>query len=175
MERVRRGSAVALGMFDGMHIGHRTLVSTNTALATVRGLEPIVFTFESHPRAFLSVAPDPLGTKAERERIMRSLGAERVIFANFDKRMADMSAREFIEMLVRDYNIRCATVGFDYTFGRRAEGNVETLEGFAHEYAFELMVIPPVMFEGEVVSSTRIRACIRDGELQKARKMLGLE
>lgn len=169
------GTMIALGMFDGMHIGHRALVATNTEVAIANGLEPIVYTFKQHPCYVFGTAPDPLDRFVDRAAVMKQLGAERVILAEFDRKLADTSPRDFVKMLMDEYDMKGVTAGFNYTFGKRAAGNVELLARYADEMGFHLVLTPPVLFDGEIVSSTRIRECIRNGELQKAMQMLGLQ
>lgn len=168
-------SAVALGMFDGMHIGHQKVVQTAVRIALKENWQSVVYTFENHPRAMFSKAPAPLMSAEERRRAMLSLGVEHVDMVPFDMEMARLTPEEFIEMLARRYRLGALVAGSDYTFGHKGAGTVETLRLLAPRFGYQFSEVPFVTLAGEKVSSTRIREALAMGCTDLARRMLGAD
>ncbi|MEG1773168.1 MAG: bifunctional riboflavin kinase/FAD synthetase [Clostridia bacterium] len=168
------GSVIALGMFDGMHRGHRKLISETVEYARETGRVSYVYSFSNHPLSLIDpkMAPPMLLTDGERSRAIKQSGADRIIFSQFDEFIMNTEPDDFINMLKEKYDMRCAVVGFNYTFGKNCEGNTEFLIENASRLGIEVIAIPPVMYEGEVVSSSRIRNCIINGEIEKANSLL---
>ncbi len=166
-------SAVALGMFDGMHIGHRRVISRTVEIAKEQGWQSVVYTFSNHPRSVFAQAPEPLMDAVQREAVMRSLGVERVDMVTFDREMAALSPEAFLESLTARYRLCAIVCGSDYTFGCKGAGNVDLLRELAPRFGYSLYVVPFVMLEGEKVSSTRIREALSRGNSELADKMLG--
>lgn len=164
---------LALGMFDGMHLGHRKVIQSAVELARKTGAECVVYTFSNHPRSVFAEAPAPLMDNDERTRIMHELGADRVDMAVFDREFAALTPEQFIEMLTRTYNVWAAVAGSDYTFGAKGEGDIEALKRLGGEFGFDVVEVPLVMLESEKVSSTRIREALNAGNRDIAEKMLG--
>lgn len=165
-------AVIALGMFDGVHAGHRTLLAHTAALAAQMGAASVVYTFSNHPRSVFLKAPLLLMTAAERERTMLGLGIGRVVMETFTKEIAALSPRAYVERLLEGCAVRAMVVGFNYSFGAGGLGREDTLRALGEEYGFRVDVIPPVSYEGEPVSSTRIRGLIESGEIEKANRML---
>ena len=166
-------SAVALGMFDGMHIGHQRVIAQAVELARHKGWQSVVYTFANHPRSVFAQAPAPLMTAGERRAAMLTLGVDQVDMVTFDKRMAELSPEAFLQQLADRYQLKALVAGSDYTFGYKGMGTVETLSEMQERYGYQLWVVPFVMLEGEKVSSTRIREALKRGESALAAQMLG--
>ncbi len=167
-------TVVALGNFDGVHLGHRKLIETTVRIARERDLIPTVWCFEKHPSFYLHKSvPGVLSMPEEKQKLLEKLGIRRVIPADFLK-MGSFSPREFTEKILVD-ELRAAHVvcGFNYTFGKNAAGDPQMLRELLAPHGVSLTVEPPVDFEGEPVSSTRIRLFLEAGETQKANEMLG--
>lgn len=166
-------SAVALGMFDGMHIGHRQVIARAVELAKAHGWQSVVYTFANHPRSVFGQAPLPLMSAQERRQAMLDMGVDRVDMVTFDRTMAETTPRAFLDELAARYDLKALVCGSDYTFGYKGQGTVGTLESMQGRYGYHLYVVPFVMLEGEKVSSTRIRQALERGESALAAQMLG--
>ncbi len=166
-------TAVALGMFDGVHIGHRALIAHLTEEAKKRRAEPVVCTFSNHPMDVLGNGAKLLTGVKERNAILRSLGVSEVCSEPFTERIAALSPEAFADELCRQRDVRLVAVGYNYSFGAGGRGTPETLARLGEERGFSVDVIPPVLCEGEPVSSTRIRRAIEAGDVEQAAAMLG--
>lgn len=158
--------AVALGTFDGMHLGHLVVIDRTVAEARARGLAARVFTFYENPRSVFSTAPLSLMTAEEKEAAMRARGIDEVIFVHFTSEFAAMSPEDFLRMLVDEYGARVLVAGEDYTFGSRAAGNTRLLREMSVPLGYEAIVVPLVtVSEGGKrvkISSSAIREAIRE-------------
>jgi len=165
------GSTVILGCFDGVHIGHRALFCAASELSSRLGTKIIVVSFEEPPAFSLSADGGKLLTDTvERSKIFSALGADDVVYLRFSE-VRDMSAEDFISsVLVERLGARAVVCGYNFTFGKNKSGNADTLRS---AFGNNISVCEPVMFEGEPVSSSRIRNEICLGNVDKAEKMLG--
>jgi len=166
---------LALGMFDGVHVGHQAVIARAVAAAARGGGLAGVMTFEPHPLRVLApekAASSALTTLAHKSRIVGGLGIRLFVPLHFDAAMARLGAGEFFAQLVAA-PIRTLAVGEDWRFGHGRHGDVDFLRAHSPAAGFELETVPPVMVDGERVSSTRIRQAIRDGSLAAAARMLG--
>lgn len=168
----KQNTAVALGFFDGLHSGHRKVISL-AVNEKKNGLIPVCFTFAQSPKAVLfGTATNAVMTNEDKNTTLEKLGIEHVVFSNF-KQIMNVSAQNFVkEILVEKLNAKKLFCGFNYHFGKNGEGNVEVLDRLCKEYAVELVVVPPDRIDGEVVSSTRIRGLIENGNVLKANELL---
>ena len=166
-------TVLALGMFDGMHIGHKKLIETAVRLAKKDGLEAAVFTFSDHPQKLFGAKVARLCSNEERLAVMQKLGAARIEQAEFTRELASLSPEMFIDMLVEKLDPKTIVAGFNYTFGKGKSGNTDLLTKLALKKGMGAAVIPPVSFANKPVSSTRIRELIEKGEMQSAQLMLG--
>ncbi|MGI6172658.1 MAG: hypothetical protein ACOYI8_02025 [Christensenellales bacterium] len=166
---------MALGMFDGVHLGHRALLAQTAAEAKRRDIRSLVYTFSNHPKSVFSTAPEPLMSADEKRQIILSLGIDEVVMRPFDKETANLSPEAFIEGILSEYRVQCFAVGRDYAFGRGGKGNVETLLSLGKTHGFGVLAIDDVLYEGETISSTRIRALLDAGDAETAKKLLGAE
>lgn len=170
-----KGTVAALGMFDGVHIGHKMLIETAVRLGKKFGLEPVVFTFSNHPQSFFGKTVKRICTNEERARLIKNLGAERVVEIPFDEKIKDTSPEKFLDMLSEKVSAKIFVAGFDYTFGKNKLGTAETLSFLADERGLKACIIPPVITEGEPVSSTRIKKLLEEGNIEGANIQLGRE
>lgn len=162
-----RPRAVALGFFDGVHIGHRAVISRAVGVA---GTAPAVFTFEKLPR---KTAAGELLTAAAKESALESLGVEELFAADFEA-MRELSPEAFVRQVLRD--MLCATAvccGYNFHFGKDGKGDVALLRQLCAACGIRLIAVEPVMAGGEPVSSSRIRRLIEQGDMQAANRLLG--
>jgi|AGTN01.2.fsa_nt_gi riboflavin kinase/FMN adenylyltransferase len=163
--------SLALGTFDGLHVGHMALIEAVKS----GGGESAVFTFDSLPAEFFSGDPRPmrLFTLEEKTEALRSAGVDYLCAVHFDRALAGMRHEAFEEMICSIFSPERVIAGYNFTYGRHAHGSVDTLQLAGEALGFEVSVIPPVIVEGEPVSSTRIRECIAAGSIERANKLLG--
>jgi riboflavin kinase/FMN adenylyltransferase len=169
----KKPSDVALGMFDGVHIGHQALVKQAVSIARNHGWCSVVYTFENHPRSVFGQAPSLLMDVATRRAALYALGADRVDMVKFTRTLAEKTPRAFLKLLTSRYDVRAVVAGKDFTFGHKGTGNTEALRALGAEMGFEVCEMPVVLLDGDKVSSTRIRAALQDGDEDLAARMLG--
>ena len=167
--------AIALGFFDGVHIGHGALLRMTKQRAAESGSLASVLSFDVHPDTLVFGRDVPLINSAlGREDLIRRLyGIDNVVFLHFNRRIMQMPWREFADNLVQELNVGWIVVGHDFSFGHRGEGTAEKLSAYCAERGIGWDVIPPVMLEGRIVSSTYIRSLIAAGEMEQAARFLG--
>ena len=174
MEECRK-RAVALGFFDGVHLGHQALLRRTAERAGMLGLSPALLTFDRSPREFGTGTPVPLLTTVqERSRTARALfpGME-VITVPFDRAMMTMPWEDFVEMLAGPCGALWLVAGHDFRFGHRNAGNADLLREKTAELGLGCDIIPAVKLEGVTVSSTYIRTLLERGEAETAARFLG--
>ncbi len=170
-----RGGAVAIGNFDGVHLGHARIVERLLALAKRVAGPAIVFTFDPRPAALLrpDAVPPPLTWTDRKAELLAGLGVDLVVAYPTDRAFLELSARQFFDEFVRGaLNAKALVEGPNFFFGHDRAGNVETLERFCQEVGAILEVVGPVEVDGEIVSSSRIRRLVAEGNLGAARGML---
>ncbi len=171
-----RGSSVAIGNFDGVHLGHQALVSEARARAQASGATATVLTFDPHPREYLDPggAPPRLMRVTEKCLALAGYGVERLIVMRFDERLRQLAPAAFIEqVLVDGLRARHVVVGEGFRFGCGRAGSVATLAAAAPAAGFELVTVPAVEVDGARVSSTRVRAALAAGDLASTERLLG--
>ena len=175
-------SAVTIGNFDGVHLGHQKLLSHLVAQAHQRQLSPAVMTFTPHPREFFALReqrPDLIPTRIStfRDKIMalQACGIERVYLERFNQDTAQMSAQDFIEkILVQRLNTRYLYVGEDFRFGHRRSGTIELLQEAAPQFGFEVETMADILDEQHMrYSSTELRNALAFGHIERANSYLG--
>ena len=167
-------TAVALGNFDGVHLGHMALFDTVKLRARDKECRSVVWTFSSHTMNLLSGGMLPqICTLEQKSRLFETLGLDCAVYDDF-ARVQSMTPEEFIcDVLIRQLRCCEVTVGFDFRFGIGGSGNAAFLRDYLAGKSIGVSVIDPVVYEGEVVSSTLIRTCILFGEIERANALLG--
>jgi riboflavin kinase/FMN adenylyltransferase len=172
-----RGSAVAVGNFDGIHLGHRQVIREAGQLAHAEGVPWAVLTFEPHPRQLFHPDAEPfrLTPLPVKARLVEETGADLLVVVPFDADFARLSAREFVEaVLVEGLGARHVVCGHDFAFGHGRKGTPELLLWLGDEFGFAFTCVTEVKGEdGEPYASTRIREFLRCGQPEDAARMLG--
>ena len=168
-----QGTAVALGYFDGIHMGHKSVLDKALTKAEEKGLIPVVVLFDIHPRKLLTGKVPPMLTSEEKKReTLRAMGFE--IFEFNFREGINYEPQEFIEkILIDSLGAKVVSCGFDYHYGKGGKGNSETMREALSEKNIEFYSLEPVLLGDEIVSSTAIRRFIAEGEIEKANAMLG--
>ena len=172
---LRQPLHVALGVFDGMHVGHQAVIARAVAAARESGGLAGMITFDPHPLRVLAPERAPaalLEDAAHKQRVAGALGVGLFVPLRFDTAMAAMDAGQFLDRLCAA-DVRTIAVGEDWRFGRGRSGDVGFLRAEGPRRGFRVEAVPPVTFAGERVSSTRIREALRTGDLAAAEAMLG--
>ncbi|MFM7350579.1 MAG: bifunctional riboflavin kinase/FAD synthetase [Erythrobacter sp.] len=170
-----RGAIIALGNFDGFHRGHQAVAGEAIAWAHAEGRPSIIATFDPHPVSFFrpDLAPFKLTTLEQRQELYLAAGATAMLVFHFDAALAGTSAEDFIrDILLTRFGAHGVVTGGDFTFGRGAKGNVDLLRSLGGELGLQSRVVDAVAEGGEIVSSSRIRQALRDGDPQEAARLL---
>lgn len=165
-----------MGVFDGVHVGHRRILDELTLLAGGLGARSVVVTFEPHPVAVLKPGEKPLMLTTLREKLdlVRSAGCDEAVVLEFNPNLARREAEWFVEkVLLAKLNMVRLVIGYDFRFGRRRRGDAAYLEALGERLGFGVDIVPPVLSGGRPVSSTRIRRALSGGEVGSAGAMLG--
>jgi riboflavin kinase/FMN adenylyltransferase len=171
-----KGGAVALGNFDGVHRGHQALLAQAKEHAGALSAPVLALTFEPHPRGFFvpDTGPFRLTLPSAKTRLLAAHGVQAVLAQRFDAAFAALPADAFVaDVLLNGLGTRHVVCGYDFTFGTRRSGNVEMLRAEGKARGFGVTVLDPVMREGEIYSSTRIREALRAGWITEAAELLG--
>lgn len=168
-----RNNYIALGSFDGLHLGHLSLVRKVRELAIKNGGKSIVFTFKNHPRAFINNNNlELIMTNEEKLKVLECENINVVAFKDFDENIMKISPEDFVEWLCESYNVKGIVVGFNFKFGYKNLGDTELLEKLQKKYGYKLYIMNPYKLEDKIISSTYIRNLILDGNVKKAFLML---
>jgi len=171
----KKDMLLTIGVFDGVHLGHRHLMAKLIELARQQGLASGVITFSRHPREVLAPKTRlPFLTDIERRiELLKSEGVGAVIPLTFTPQLARLTPKEFLSLLKKQLRMRGLVVGPDFALGRNREGNTNALHLLGEEMGFSLTVVPPLTLDGEVVSSTAIRQALAEGGMKRAQKLMG--
>lgn len=166
---------IALGMFDGVHIGHQEIIRMAVAKAQEINGAALVFSFSNHPRSIIApnAVPHRIASDSIRFCVLKNLGVNALVEIPFTADFAETGAADFIGLLQRYFSPQYVVVGENYTFGRGGHGTPNLLQDSAAACGFQVIVCQSVMRDGAPVSSTRIRALIANGELSKVNEYLG--
>lgn len=167
--------AIALGFFDGVHIGHAALLRKTVQRAEETGAMPSVLSFDVHPDTLVFGSDVPLINSAigREGLIRRNFGIDNVVFLHFSRRVMHMDWRDFAAELIDGLNVGWVVVGHDFCFGDRGAGTAEKLREYCAERSVGCDIIPAVTLDGRVVSSTYIRTLIAAGDIEQANRYLG--
>lgn len=173
MSEIKR--AIALGFFDGVHLGHAALLNKTKERAAETGAVASVLSFDVHPDNLVFGREVPLINSAigREDIIRRCFGIDNVVFLHFNQRMMRMPWQEFMDSIIAELNIGWVVVGHDFCFGYRGEGTAERLREYCAGRGIGCDIIPAVTVDGRVVSSTYIRQLISEGEIEQANRLLG--
>lgn len=171
-----RKVCLAIGFFDGVHLGHQQIIRQTIADATQQGSVALVVTFDRHPSSVVAPqrVPPLIYSLPQKLRVIGALGAEALLLIHFDKAFSEQSGEGFIRQLAGDLGrIQSLCVGSNFTFGHKRGGNVALLKTLGEELKFTVHGMAAVSLDGRVVSSTRIRESVRGGNLDAASQMMG--
>ena len=167
---------IALGVFDGVHLGHQKLIKLTSDKAKKNDGISIVATFDPHPDKIIHPESNVflLTTLEERVNLIRDLDIDVFLAIRFNKMMGKMSPEDFIsEILVNSLGVKELFVGFNYKFGFQGKGNTDILRKYGKSYKFKTNILKPITANHTIISSTRIKGYIKWGEIEKAKKLLG--
>jgi riboflavin kinase/FMN adenylyltransferase len=167
-------SFVTIGVFDGVHLGHHSILQGLADAAHATGQAAIAVTFDPHPAAVLSDRPPLLlSTVGERIDLMAAVGLDALVIYPFTEEVVHTPAASFVDELVRHLDMAQLWVGPDFTLGYEQQGDIPYLQRLGSQRGFEVRVIEPVVWQGEVVHSSRVRQALRRGDVEEARGCLG--
>ena len=173
--RPQKETLLTTGVFDGVHLGHQRLLTDLRNEALSKDWLSAVVTFGSHPQAVLSPHKKLLWLSDLETRIslLRDMGIDLVVPIHFTPELAQVTAREFVQLLMDYLNMRGLLVGPDFTLGRNREGNFDQLRLLGQQMGFSVQVESPILLDGEVISSSAIRQALARGDMQKVEKLSG--
>lgn len=176
LKPAHRGSAVSIGNYDGVHLGHQTVLRELVRHAGELGVPATVVVFEPTPQEFFApdASPARLMRLPEKLQALREQGVDRVLCLNFNRQLAEMQPDEFIQrILVQGLGARYLVVGDDFRFGRARRGDFALLKAAGRAYSFEVQDTGALLADGQRISSTRIREALEAGDMERAVNMLG--
>ena len=170
-----KDTLLTIGVFDGVHLGHKYLISRLKEDARQQNLLSGVVTFRQHPQQVLSPRAKPpfLTDLTEKTDLLKNEGVETIIVLSFTHELAQLRARQFLSLIKKYLRMRGLIIGPDFVLGRNREGNADTLRIIGQDMNFGVTVIPPIMINSEVVSSTAIRKALADGDMKKVHNLVG--
>lgn len=172
MQKQLRPTAVALGYFDGVHKGHRKVISKTVSLKK-QGLIPTVFTFLQNPKSVIfDIKIKLITTQKEKETEFAKLGIEELYTVDFCS-IKNLTAKDFVEKILKNQlNAKAVVCGFNYHFGAGGTADAEDLKKICHGYGIKTYVIRPVLYQAKPISSTRVREALAKNDSQTAHNML---
>ena len=169
---------VALGMFDGVHRGHRTLLLNAKRLADEIGVPLRVCTFNRHPLEIIRPEnpPEMISTIPERALLLYGIGVDEMELIPFDQSTANMEPEVFLDRMRSFLDVRAVVAGWNYSFGRKGRGTAELLKADGEKHGYKVIIEPPATLEdGTVISSTLIRQNLKEGKTERAAELLGYQ
>ncbi|MEY8415797.1 bifunctional riboflavin kinase/FAD synthetase [Tissierella praeacuta] len=171
----RFNTAIALGNFDGIHIGHQELIKTMISKSKELGIKSSLLLFKSHTKAIIDNSkPKMITNNQQKFKIAKDLGVDIIYILDFDDKIMKLSGEDFIEnIIINKMNGKLLVVGFDYRFGYKASGDSKYLMKLGKDYDIDVIVLDPVYKDKDIISSSNIRSLIADGNISLCLKMLG--
>ncbi len=169
-----KGSCIAIGNFDGIHVGHDILIRRMIDLSNENNLESVIITFEyvKNDLRKSSMNMKYINSTNTKLQILKSYNVDKVVKIELNEEISRYSPEQFIKLLVSQYNAKNIVVGYNFTFGYKAKGNIDTLKDFQEEYNYKVEEIPPVKYNGIAISSTLVRKLLLEGKIREANKLL---
>lgn len=170
-----KGLSLAFGFFDGIHLGHQAVVKKAVDFAHEYDTKTAVITFQDHPCCFFyNLEPKYIISKQDKIEILEKLGVDYLYFIKFDEYLAMMDASDYLrDVIIKNFSPMAISTGFNHYFGAQKSGDVKLLCTMQNEYCYQYFEVPPVLFNNEIISSTRIRECLSLGQIELANAMLG--
>ena len=169
----KQGSVIAVGNFDGFHLGHRKLVQTLETIARERNLLSMILTFFPNPRVYFNKDLNLISSDEQKKQLLEKLEVDRVLFLNFDE-ILNMSGEAFVkDILIDRFHMKFIVMGENFRFGKDRECGVESLKEMAEKFGFEWTVVPPVILDGTMVSSSLIRKKLGQAQIRESNRLLG--
>lgn len=152
-------TAVAIGKFDGIHLGHKKIIQTLVEISKKMNLKSIVYTFDKNPKLVLNHEKfTPLMTNDEKSKALQKFNIDYLVYENFNKDFADLLPEEFVkDILVKKLNVKAVIIGENSTFGKDRSGNINLMKELGKRYGFQVFVVELLKENGEIISSTKIR------------------
>lgn len=169
------GTVVALGNFDGLHVAHMTIIQSGIRYAKEHKLKSGILLFDENTKELTQGGIDLITPNRLKLELLEKEKLDFVYMERFDKEFMQKSPEEFIEYLVNKLHIKAVCVGYDYSFGYKAQGDVDMLKRFGERYGFSVLVTDAVKIDGEIVASTYIRQLVKNGDMAAAQRFLGRE
>lgn len=171
----KKGNYIALGSFDGLHLGHISLIEKAVKLAKENDGYSVVYTFINHPRKFMNPDADIklLLNNQDKVNILEQYNVDILYQEKFDNTFMKNTPEQFVEYLCEKFNVKGIIVGFNHKFGYKNQGDINLLQNLSSTYNYKLYVMEPYKYKNEPVSSTRIRRDIKNGFVENAANMLG--
>jgi len=167
------GSVVALGNFDGLHVAHMTIIRNGIEYAKKNGLKSGVLLFEESTKELTDGGVELITPNEAKLELLEREDADFVFMEKFDEEFMKKTPEEFVLYLIDKLNIKAVCVGYDYSFGYKAQGDVEMLRKFGEKYNFKVFVTDVIKIDGRVVASTYIRQVVKSGDMEEAERFLG--
>lgn len=166
---------LTIGNFDGVHLGHVALLSAVRSKAVALGAQSALLTFDPHPRCVLDPArcPQSLTTVAEKQGLLAAEGLDRLVVLPFTREVSTWGAEQFCDMLLEAFDLRALVVGHDFALGHKRQGDIAFLRDYGERHGFPVVVVDAVRVGTEVVSSSRIRSLLAEGDVAGAGVLLG--
>lgn len=175
----QKETVLTIGTFDGVHLGHRQIISKLLKDAEEKNLRSFIITFEPHPQIVIQKADKPevylINTLKERLKIFEDLGVENILIIEFTSEFSKLEPEEFIQNYLLKIGFQKIILGHDHTFGKNREGSIETLRKLSESNEFEIEQIGPFKLNEQIISSTVIRKLLKQSMIKEANEMLGYE
>lgn len=174
---INKGLSLAFGFFDGVHVGHQAVIKSAVGFSKENNTKSAVITFQDHPCCFFyHLQPKYIIKKHDKINLIEKLGVDYLYFIKFDEYLAMMSASEYLkEIIIKNFAPTAISTGFNHHFGAKQSGDVHFLSQMQDEFNYKYFEVPPVLYNSEVVSSTRIRDDLSLGNIELVNAMLGYD
>lgn len=167
--------AIALGNFDGIHLGHRKLIEQAITLSKLMDIKSAVFTFDSHPLKLLKPGANIkiITNNDTKAKIIENLGIDYLFFIKFNEKLANMDEKKFVQLLKSNFKCDAIVCGYNFTYGKDGNGNVSTLLRHRKELNYKISIVDKISYDGQNISSSHIRHLIESGNIRESNKLLG--